>query len=152
VEVVAVQAHVEHVEGAHRCPGVLGREGERGDLLALHVLQEGVEVGPGRGGGPAVLLEDRLPVEHGPRVVLDRHEVLLAVGGGRRLLERVAEAVDRPDVADVADEAVLGELRHAVAGKPGEDVVGRALQVGVDALLEGVVVNGVGANAAWRAW
>jgi hypothetical protein len=143
VEVEPVDAHVEDVEGAHRRPRVLGGERERGDLLALHVRHHGVQLVEGRRRGPAVLLEHRLAVEDRPRVVADRHEVLLAVRGGGGL-EGVAEPVDGPHVADVGDLLGLGELRHAVPGEPGEHVVGRALEVGVDALLEGVVVDRVG--------
>jgi hypothetical protein len=143
VEVEAVEAHVEDVEGAHRRPAVLVAEGERRHALALHVVHERHEVVVGLRRHPAVLLEHRLPVEHRPRVVLDRHEVLLAVRRGRCLLEGVVEAVDGPDVAQVGDQPVLRELGHPEAGEPGEHVVGRALEVGVDALLERVVVDRV---------
>ena len=143
VEVEAVEAHVEDVEGAHRRPPVLVAEGERRDALALHVVHERHEVVVVGRRLPAVLVEDGLAVEDRPRVVAHRHEVLLAVRRGRGLLEGVVEAVDGPLVAEVGDQAVLGELGHPEAGEPGEHVVRRALEVGVDALLERVVVDGV---------
>src|SRR3712207_8508994 len=61
----------------------------------------------------SVLLEDRLAVEDRPRVVALGHEVLLAVRGRRRLLEGVAHALDRPHVADVADQPVLRQIGRA---------------------------------------
>ena len=142
VEVVAVDPHVEDVEGAHRRPAVLVGERERGDVVPLHLLHQGGELVERRGRGVAVLLPDRLPVEDRPRVVADRHEVLLAVGGGGGL-EGVVHAVDGPHVGDVGDQPVVGELLHPVAREPGEDVVGAALEVGVDVLLERVVVDRV---------
>ena len=143
VEVEAVEPHVEDVERAHRGPPVLVAEGERRDALALHVVHQRHEVVVVGRRLPPVLVEDGLAVEDRPRVVAHRHEVLLAVRRGRGLLEGVVEAVDGPLVTEVGDQAVLGELGHPVAGEPGEDVVRRALEVGVDALLERVVVDGV---------
>jgi hypothetical protein len=110
VEVEAVEPHVENIEGPHGRPAVLVAEGERRDVLALHVLHERHQVVPGAGGLEAVLLEHRFAIEDRPRVVADRHEVLLAVRGCRGLLEGVAHALDRPHVAEVGDLAVLRQL------------------------------------------
>ena len=143
VVVEPVDAHVQHVERAHGGPAVLVPERDRRQVRGLHRVHQRDHLVEGRRLGPAVLLEGRLPVEDRPRVVALRDEVLLAVVAGRRLLEGVRDALERPHVTDVADQAGLGEEPHPEAGEPGEDVVGVALQVGVDVLLEGVVVDRV---------
>jgi hypothetical protein len=145
VEVVAVDAHVQVVEGAHRRPAVLVGEGDRGQAVALDLLCQRDELVPGLGRLVAALLEDALPVEDRPRVVVEGDEVLLAVEAGGGLLERVGEvAADLPPhVGDGARQAALGEELHAVAGEPHEHVVGSALQVVVDLLLERLVLDRV---------
>ena len=91
----------------------------------------------------ARLLERALPVVHRPRVVVEGHEVLVAVRRCRGGLETLAEAGETlPHVADVADHTAVGEGPHAVAGEPRHHVVG-LLDVGVEVLLVGVVVDGV---------
>ena len=104
VEVVAVDAHVDVVERAHRGPAVLVAEGDRRHAVLLDLLAERLEVVQVRGRLVAVLLPDALPVEDRPRVVVERHEVLLAVEPGGGLLEGVGEAAADllPDVVDVA--------------------------------------------------
>jgi hypothetical protein len=74
----------------------------------------------------AAIRPDALLVEHDPRVRVERHEVRLAVGGGRRELRAFREvALDvRPDVGERRGEALGGEEPHPVAGEPREDVVG----------------------------
>ena len=146
VEVVAVDPQVELVEGAHGRPAVLVAEGDRDEAVLLHLRAEGLELVERLGLLVAVLLEDALAVEDRPRVVGRRDEVLLAVVAGRGLLERVGHPGARqvlPDVGDVAREALGGEEPHPVAGEPHPHVVGRALEVVVDVLLEGVVVDRV---------
>ena len=145
MEVVAVGAHVDVVERAHGGPAVLVAEGDRRHAVLLDLLAERLEVVEVRGRLVAVLLPDALLVEDRPRVVVERDEVLLAVEARRGLLERLGEvAADLlPDVADVGRQFALGEELHAVAGEPGEHVVGRALEVVVDLLLERVVVDRV---------
>ncbi len=144
VELVAVDPHVEDVEGPHRRPAVLVGERDRREPVLLHLGTEALQLVEGLRHGVAVLREDRRPVEHRPWVVVQRHEVLLAVITRRRRLERIAEAGEvLPHVADVADEALGGEEPHPVAGEPREDVVRLALEVVVDVLLEGVVVDRV---------
>ena len=138
---IAVQPHVEDVEGAHRRPAVLVGEGEGDELVGLHLLGQRFELVQGRGRLVPLLLPDRLAVEDRPRVVGLGREVLLAVIARGRSLERVVDPVQRPDVADVADQATGGEEPHPVAGEPGEDVVRAALEVVVDVLLERVVLN-----------
>jgi hypothetical protein len=143
VELVAVDAHVQVVERAAGGPEVLVGELDRDDALGLHLLAEGDEVVERGGHLPAGGLPHRLPVEEAPGVVVVRHEVLLAVRTRGRLLqgrgELVADLV--PDVAHVADEALRGDVLHAVAGEPGERVVRAALEVVGDLVLEGVVVG-----------
>src|SRR6478672_11397323 len=84
VEVVAVDAQVDLVERAHGGPAVLVAEGDRVEAVLLHLRAERVELVEGLGDLVALVLEDALAVEDRPRVVGDRHEVLLAVGTGRR--------------------------------------------------------------------
>src|SRR5215211_5229706 len=144
VELVAVDAQVELVEGAHRRPAVLVGEGDRGQAVLLHLLGQGDQLVQGLGRLVAPLFPQRLAVEDGPRVGGQGHEVLLAVVAGGGLLEGVVHARQAaPDVADVAGQALGGEEAHPVAGEPGEHVVGVALEVVVDVLLEVLVVDGV---------
>ena len=145
MELIAVDAHVDDVEGAHRRPAVLVGERDRGEAVLLHLGTEGLELVEGRGDLVALLLPHARAVEDCPRVVVQRHEVLLAVVARRRRLEGVGElAADlRPDVRDVAGQALRGEEPHPVPGEPGEDVIRLALEIGVDVLLERVVVDGV---------
>jgi hypothetical protein len=131
----------------HRGPAVLVRERDRDEAVLLHLRGEGHELVEGLRRLVAALLEHTRPVEDRPRVVVERHEVLLAVVAGGGGLDGLGHAVQvLPDVADVTDEALCGEELHAVAREPGEDVVGLALQVGVDVLLERVVVDCVGCD------
>src|SRR5437868_2092642 len=84
--------------------------GVRDATVRLDLLGQRDVVVPVLRGLVALLLERALPVEQRPRVVVDRHEVLLAVRAGRGGLERVGEAVQAaPDVADVLEVALLGE-------------------------------------------
>ena len=99
----------------------------------------------------AVLLEHALAVEERPRVVVERDEELLgAVGARRRALQRVGVvgADLPPHVGDVGRQPALREELHPVAREPREDVVRLALQVAVDLLLEGVVVDRVDLDVA----
>src|SRR5215211_2890795 len=144
VELVAVDTQVELVEGAHGRPAVLVGEGDRDQAVLVHLLGQGDQLVEGLGGLVALLLPDRLAVEDRPRVGGQGHEVLLAVVAGGGLLEGLAHPREAAvDVTDVAGQALGGEEPHPVAGEPGEHVVGVALQVVVDVLLEGVVVDGV---------
>ena len=148
VEVVAVDAHVQDVERAHRRPPVLVGERDRREPVLLHLLREGDELVPRLRDLVPVLLEHALAVEDRPRVVVDRHEVVVAVEALRRLLQRRRELrLERiPHVVDRRQQSLLREELHAVAGEPGEDVLRLALQVRVDLLLERVVVDGVDAE------
>src|SRR3954466_13934793 len=143
VKVVAVDAQVGDVERPHRGPAVLVGEADRRQAVLLHLAGERLELVERLGDLVAVLLEHALAVEERPRVVVERHEVLLAVEAGGGLLQRVAvvRADLRPHVGDVGAEPLLREALHGVAGEPGERVVGLALQVAVDLLLERVVVD-----------
>ena len=145
MELIAIQAHVEDVEGSHRRPAVLVGKGDRDQAVRLHLGGQGDELVPGLRNLVAVRREDALPVDDDPRVVIDRHEVLFAVGAGRGGLHGVREmAADLgPDVTDVGREALSCEELHAVAGEPGEDVVRRALEIRADRILEFPVVGGV---------
>ena len=144
VVLVPVDPKVEDVERPHRGPAVLVREGDRGEAVLLHLLGQRYQVVHRLGDGVAVGCPDGLAVEERPRVVAGGHEVLLAVVARRCGLEPVGEPGEvRPHVADVAGQALGGEEAHAVAGEPGEDVIGLALQVVVDVLLERVVVHRV---------
>ena len=144
VELVAVLAHVDVVERAHRRPAVLVGEADRDATVRLDLLGQRDVVVPVLRGLVALLLERALPVEQRPRVVVDRHEVLLAVRAGRGGLERVGEAVQAaPDVADVLEVALLGEELHPVPGEPGGHVVRVGLQVPGDVRLIVVVRHGV---------
>ena len=145
VEVVAVDAHVQDVERAHRGPAVLVRERDRRDAVALHLLGERDELVPGLRNRVALLLEDALPVEDRPRVVVDRDEVVVPVQALRRRLHgrREVRLERRPHVVDRGQQPLLGEELHAVPGEPGEHVLWPALQVAVDLLLERVVVDRV---------
>ena len=145
MEVVAVHPHVDDVEGAHCGPAVLVGEGDRREPVGLHLLGERDELVPGLRDRVAVLLPHALAVVHRPRVGVDRDEVVVPVralrgvleGRGKLRLER------RPDVVDRGEQALRREELHPVAGEPGEDVLGLALEVGVDLLLERVVVDRV---------
>jgi len=121
VELVAVDPQVEGVEGAHRRPAVLVGEGERHELVLLHLLGQGGQLVEGLGDLVALLLPDGLAVVDGPWVVRLGHEVLLPVLAGRGLLERIRYAGERPDVAD---ETARGEELHPVAGEPREHLLG----------------------------
>ena len=89
--------------------------------------------------------ERALVVEDHPRVVVDRHEVVVAVKAlAQRLGRGVEVAADLvPYVVDGLEEALGREVLHAVPGEPGRQVVGRALQVRRDVVLERVVVDSV---------
>lgn len=116
VELVAVGAHVEVVEGAHRGPAVLVAERDRRQLVLLHPPGERQILVQGARRLVPVLREDALPVEDRPRVVVVRREVLLAVGAGRLGLERGGEAgVVAPEVADVVQQPLLCEELHPEA-------------------------------------
>jgi len=129
VEVVAVDAHVQDVERAHRGPAVLVREGDRRQAVGLHLLGERDELIPGLRDRVALLLEDALAIEDRPRIVVDRDEVLVAVEARRGSLHRRRHLRRQrlPDVVDRGREAPLGEELHPVAGEPREEVVRRAL-------------------------
>ncbi len=148
MEVVAVDAHVEDVEGAHRGPAVLVGEGQRDQAVVLSLLQQGLElIGRGRN-RVVVLLEHALAVKDDPGVVVDGDEVLLAVVAGGSGLEGFAVVAANliPHVADRDREALIGEEAHAETGKPREDVVRGGLQVRVQLVLERAVVDGVDAH------
>src|SRR2546430_2586981 len=145
VELVPVGPHVQVVEGAHRRPAVLVGEAERGgDPVLLHLLHERDELVPRTRRLVALRVEGALPVEHRPGVVVERHEVLLAVRACRRALEPLAEAGQpRPDIADVREEALLREELHAETGEPGGHVIRVGLQVPGDVRLVVVVRHGI---------
>jgi hypothetical protein len=151
VELVAVDAQIQLVEGAHGRPAVLVGEGDRDQAVLLHLLGQRDQLVQGLGRLVAPVLPERLAVEEPPRVGGQGHEVLLAVltgGGGLHGLAHPGDAA--PDVADVAGQALGGEELHPVAGEPGEHVVGVALQVVVDVLLEGLVLDGAGLDRQSR--
>ena len=97
------------------------------------------------GRSPVVGREDALAIEDGPRVVVDRHEILLAVVAGRGDLERVAEVTAdlAPDVADIGRQTLGSEEPHPESGEPREHVVRGSLEVGVELVLERAVVHRV---------
>ena len=98
---------------------VVGRSEWRLDPVGLHLVEEGDELVPGHGDLVSRFLEGALPVVHRPRVVVEGHEVLVAVRRCRGGLETLAEAGETlPHVADVADHTAIGEGPHAVAGEP----------------------------------
>ncbi len=145
MELIAVLTHVEDIERPHRRPAVLVAESERDEAVRLHLLGQGDELVEGLGDRVALLLEEALAVDDDPRVVVHRDEVLLSVVAGRGLLEcvRVVVANLGPHVGDWRREALGGEEPHPVPGEPGEDVVGSALEIGVDLVLELAVLDGV---------
>ena len=119
VEVVPVGAHVQLVEHAHLRPATIVGGSQRGDLVGLHLFEQCHPLIPGHRYFVALVGEDALLVVHAPGVVVERHEVLLAVSGGRRLLERVAQTVGlAPHIADITDKALGRNGLHAVAGEP----------------------------------
>ena len=69
----------------------------------------------------------------------------MAVSARGRTLHgvRVVAADLLPHVVHLPRETLSGEKLHAVTGEPGEDVVRLALQVVVDLLLEGLVLDRV---------
>ena len=146
MELVAVDAHVEDVERAHRGPAVLVGERDRRQPVGLHLLGEGDELIPRLRDRVALLLPEALAVVDGPRVVLVRHEVLVPVEARRGGLDRRRHLRRQrlPDVVDRRGQALRREELHPVAGEPREDVVRAALQVAVDLVLERVVVDRVG--------
>ncbi len=145
VELVAVGAHVDVVEGPHHRPAAVVGHGQRGQPVLLLLLEQGDVLVPGLGRLVVVLLEDALPVEDRPGVVVERHEVLLAVAAGGGRLQGVGEVGPDllPHVGDRGRQPLLREEVHAVAGEPEEHVLRGALKVAVDVLLERVVVDGV---------
>ncbi len=146
MELVAVHAQVEDVEGTHGRPAILVAEGDRDEAVLLHLVAEGGEVGQGGRDRVALGREDALAVEEGPRVVVDRDEVLMAVVARGTDLEGVREVGGqgaRPDVVDRGRETLSGEEAHAEAREPGEDVIRLGAEVARDLVLERAVVNGV---------
>ena len=146
MEVVAVEPEVDRIEGAHRGPALLVGEGDRGQPVGGHLLAQRLEVVHGRRDRVTAVGEQALAVEDRPRVVVERHEVLVAVVAGRRLLERLGvlgvETV-APHAGQVTGEALGREEAHPVAGEPSPYVVRAALQVLGDLLLELLVVDRV---------
>ena len=131
MELVAVLAHVEDIEGAHCRPAVLVGEGQRYEPISLDLGGEGLEVRPRGRDRVALVGEQALPVDDDPRVVVHRDEVLLAVVAGGCLLEgvRVVAPGCGPDIGDVRRQSLGREESHSIAGEPGEHVVRRALKV-----------------------
>ena len=148
VELVAVQAHVDVVEGAHGRPAILVGKLDGDDSVALHLLAQGLEFVEGGGDGVTLLRPEALAVEEAPGVVVVRDEVHFSVGACRSLLHgvRVVGANLLPHVVDGCQQALLGVVLHAVAGEPREGVVGTALQVRGDLVLEVVVGDHIGAD------
>jgi hypothetical protein len=148
VVVVAVRAQVDDVERAERRPAVLVRERQRDQAVALHLLGQREELVPCRRDLVALGLEDALVVEDDPRVVVERHQVVLAVQPLGQALRGVVEvAADLlPHVVDRAEQALRGEELQPVPGEPGGQRVRRALQVVADVVLERVVVDRVDAD------
>src|SRR5262249_5789365 len=89
--------------------------------------------------------EDTLPIEHGPRVVVDRDPVDLAVVADDGVGEALGEVAFHraPDVVDRLVEALLREELHPEPGEPGVDGLRRAAEVVGDLVLERFVVNRV---------
>ena len=83
MEVVAVEPEVEDVEGAHRRPALLVAESDRRQAVGLHLGGQGLQVVPRLRDRVALVLEEALPVEDGPRVVVHRDRVDLAVVADR---------------------------------------------------------------------
>ena len=169
VEVVAVDAHVEDVERAHGRPAVLVGEADRGQAVLLHLRAEGLELVERLRDLVALLLRTGSCGRRPPRGSCRAgRSTACRPRRWTACLEGVAHVDVVPDVGDVAGQALLGEEAHAVAGEPGEDVVGLALQVVVDLLLEvlwstvltwtctsasareGVDIGCVGGLRAWR--
>jgi len=67
---------------------------------------------------------------------------VVALDRGRKAFGEIALDVV-PDVVDRLRQALLGEEAHPVSGEPCEGVFRRALEVGVDLVLEGAMVDGV---------
>lgn len=152
MELVAVEPHVDVVERAHGRPAVLVGKADRDDTVGLHLGRqrlEGIEIFRNL---VALLRPEALAVEETPRVVVVRHEVHLAVRAGGGFLQGIREisADLLPDIIDGSEEALAGVELHPVAREPGERVVRRALQVGVDLVLEVVVRHHVGVNGLAR--
>jgi hypothetical protein len=148
VELVAVGAHVDVVEGAHGGPAVLVAEGNRHEVVGLHLGTQGDEFIEGLRLRVALGCPHALAVEEAPRVVVVRDEVLLAVRTGGCLGEAlgVVAADLLPDIVDRGEQPLARVILRAVAGEPSESVVRAALQVGVDVVLEVVVRDGVGGD------
>ena len=87
MELVTVHAKVEDVERAHRRPAILVGEGDRDEAVRLNLLAEGLEIVHRRRDGVALFREQALAIEDGPRVVVNRDEVLVTVVAGRSRLE-----------------------------------------------------------------
>jgi hypothetical protein len=146
MELVAIEPHVDVVEGAHGRPAVLVGEADGNDAVRLHLRGEGLEGVKGLRHLVPLLRPEALPVEEPPGVVVVGYEVHLAVRPGGGLLQRigVVAADGFPDVVDGREEALACVELHAVAGEPGKRIVRRALQVGVDLVLEIVVGHHIG--------
>ncbi len=145
VELVAVQAEIELIEGAHRRPAAIVGEGERRDVLFLHGARQGLQLVEGGRWRPAILLEEARAIVDAPGVVVVGHEVELAVIAGRCQLESGRHGVVQslaPDIVDRAEQILRREIAHAIAGEPRDDII-RVLQIGGDVLLVGIVVGGV---------
>ncbi|GEM_PF-6569046 len=71
VKRVAVLAHVQDVEQAHRLPAVLVGHRERHQAVLLHLRREGLQLVKGLRDRVAVFGEDALAVLHHPRVIGD---------------------------------------------------------------------------------
>jgi len=142
VELVAVDARVQHVERAHRFPAALVAGGETDEALRLHAVEHLHEIVPVVDAIriDAEFGEHRLAEVQAPRVPRLRNEVLLAVETGRRDLVRlcvlVADLV--PHVGEVDEQTLLGEELHAEAGHPLEGVIRGSLQVLRQVVLEGI--------------
>lgn len=125
-------------------PAVLVTEGERHQAVLLHLLGERPVLVKGLGDVISLVPEHALPVEDGPRIVVVRHQILLAVQARRLFLQRIGESVEvPPKIADVGEQSLLREVLHTVAREPHEDIVRGALEIAVDVLLEVLVVDGI---------
>ena len=134
MELVAVEAQVQHVERAHRRPTVHVAKGNGSQLVLLHPRTKRQQLIPCGRHFVAVCRPDALAVEHRPGVGVDGDAVDPTVISADRADKTRSEVVldQGPDFVDRRDQALLGEVAHPISGAPGpgEEIVGRAVKVG----------------------
>ena len=146
MEVVSIGAHVDHVEHTHLRPlAVVGR-GQRRDPVRLHLRRESFKFGKCGRNGIALLGKQTLAVMDAPRVIVERHEVLIAIVAGARALKSIGKFGQIcPHVGDVANKPLVGEIAHPIPSEPAHYIV-RVLEVVGDVFLIRVVIDRIDAD------